>query len=225
MNILAIETSCGKASVAIYSNKKIIAFCHDDAVNMQAENLFSLIDEAFEMTGLTYEDIHYLSSTTGPGSFTGIRIGLSAVKGICLAAPKLIPIAFSNFEVMAFRGLRQISNQLKSIIVILEASTTSLYVQTFDLALNVKHEPQTIGTSDINYYLTDFETPYAIIGNGIKPVIDKIEQKEGLIILPRSTEVNSKHLISLAAYKLRLGKQVSSNIEPLYIKPPSVNGK
>jgi tRNA threonylcarbamoyladenosine biosynthesis protein TsaB len=225
MNILAIESSCGKASVALYSNKSIIAFRQDNAVNMQAENIFPLIDEVFDVTGLKYEHIKYLVTTTGPGSFTGIRIGLSAIKGIALAAAHLSPVAFSNFEVLAFRALKQVCSKLENIVVIFEASSDTLYVQSFNYNLNAYHEPEVLNISDIEYYLKDYKGLTAIAGSGIKLVRNTLPAHEGIITLPRFMEIDAKLLISLAAYKLRFGKPVSNSIEPLYIKPPSVTVK
>jgi tRNA threonylcarbamoyl adenosine modification protein YeaZ len=220
MNILAIETSCGKASVAIYKNKEIAAFECDNALNMQAENLFPLIDKAFLQSDLNYNDINYLSATTGPGSFTGIRIGLSAAKGILLAAKHIAPLAISNFEVIAFRATRQVK-KLKNIVVIFECSQDSVYLQSFDSLLSTNHAADLLEIKDIEYYLKDFTGPTAIAGNGIKTAKNFIPEKPDLFILPRYPEIDARLSISLSAYKIRFGKDISSNLEPLYIKPAS----
>jgi tRNA threonylcarbamoyladenosine biosynthesis protein TsaB len=221
MNILSIEVSCGRASVAIYSNKTICAFFQDREINMQAENLFPLIDKIFAVTNFRYNDINYLTVTSGPGSFTGIRIGLSAVRGIMLAAPHLMPVVLNNFEVMAFRALKQVSSDLKHVVVMFEASTTTVYVQSFDSDLNPYHEPQILVISDINDYLQEYQGLLALAGNCIKSIMNSVDRAEDLIVLPRFHEIDAKLLVSLAAYKIRLNKPISRNIEPLYIKPPS----
>jgi len=142
MNILAIDTSCARASCAISLNNLLLAFIEDPEIQMQAEHLFSLIDQAFKQTNLNYQDITHLAVTNGPGSFTGIRIGLSAVKGILFAAPHISPICVTNFQVAAYRARKQISQKTQNIIILLEASPTLLYVQTFNMELKPISEPK-----------------------------------------------------------------------------------
>jgi tRNA threonylcarbamoyladenosine biosynthesis protein TsaB len=224
MNILAIETSFQKASIAIHAGNNLAAFCHDDAINMQAENLFPLIDKAFVASKLQYSDLKYIAVTNGPGSFTGIRIGLSAVKGIMLAAPHLCSVVLSNFEVMGFMAMKQLSSQVKYIIVILQATPSSIYIQTFNFDLSYCLDPEIIHIDQINNYLSRYDnTISAIIGNAIDLVLDKIIDITNLIILPRFSKVDARLLMFLTRYKLQNAKSVSKEIEPLYIKPASVN--
>ena len=220
MNILAIETSCGKASVAIYSGKTTLAFAQTLENNTQAESLFALIDKVFAQTNLGYNQIDYLATTTGPGSFTGIRIGLSASKGIILAAKHITPCTFSNFEVMAFRALKQTAN-IETIIVALECSATTIYIQSFNCQLHALNDPQILNISELSLYLNSYSGTLAITGSGINITKDIILDKPSIILLPRYPEIDAKLVISLAAYKFRLKKPFNQDLAPLYIKQPS----
>ena len=220
MNILAVETSCGKASVALYSNKKVVAFCQNEKLNMQAEELFPLIDKVFGIAGLNYNNLSHICTTTGPGSFTGIRIGLSAVRGIALAAGHIIQTGFSNFEVMAFRALRQVAN-LENIIVIFECSPTTLYLQRFNENLEAVYQPELIEVSSLDACLSECRGITAIAGNGVKLFSQALPERDDLIILPRYPKIDARLLISLASYKIRFNKPIDNQLEPIYVKSAS----
>lgn len=216
MNILAIDTSCARASCAISSNNKLLAFIEDPDVQMQAEHLFSLIERAFKQTNLSYQDISHLAVTNGPGSFTGIRIGLSAAKGIVFAAPHISPICITNFQVAAYRAFKQISDKTQNIIILLEASSKLLYVQTFDINLKPISDPEMMSNIQASSYIKGFNQLIAISGNGLA-LMDVYNFAENIIALPRFAQINARSLIMTAA-KL---PNLSSQITPLYIRPPS----
>ncbi|AVP88004.1 glycoprotein endopeptidase [Candidatus Phycorickettsia trachydisci] len=216
MNILAIDTSCARASCAISSNNKLLAFIEDPELQMQAEHLFSLIDQAFKQANLNYQDITHLAVTNGPGSFTGIRIGLSAAKGILFAAPHISPICVTNFQVAAYRARKQISRKAQNIIVLLEASSTLLYVQTFNMDLEPISETEVMNNIQAINYIKSFDKLTAISGSGIS-LVNVYDFPENIIILPRFGQINARSLIMTAGNL----QDLSSQIQPLYIRPPS----
>lgn len=90
--ILAIDTSAQNCSVAIIENNQIIADIIYNEKSRQAEILFSLIQQIFSKTNLSYNKIDALAVTLGPGSFTGLRVGIASARGICLASDKPLQI-------------------------------------------------------------------------------------------------------------------------------------
>ena len=88
MNILAVDTSGPVAGVAVLSQGQIVY--EGAAVNRMTHsvNLMPMIDEALTRSGLPMEEIGLFAAVTGPGSFTGVRIGVSAVKGMAHGAGK-----------------------------------------------------------------------------------------------------------------------------------------
>ena len=82
MNVLAVDTSGPVAGVAIWKNG---AIAFDEAVVNKlthSANLLPMIDEALQRTGMSLSDMNRLAVVVGPGSFTGVRIGVSTVKGL-----------------------------------------------------------------------------------------------------------------------------------------------
>lgn len=91
MNILGIETSTKTGSVAIVSEDGVVAQYSLNIEVTHSERLMSTVDRVLKDTGLVIHDLDGFSVAIGPGSFTGLRIGLSTVKGLALATGK--PIA------------------------------------------------------------------------------------------------------------------------------------
>ena len=88
MNLLAVDTSGPVAGVAVLRDGEVAY--EGAAVNRltHSVNLMPMIEEALDRAGLDVNDIDYYASVTGPGSFTGVRIGVSAVKGMAHGAGK-----------------------------------------------------------------------------------------------------------------------------------------
>ncbi len=103
MNILSIDSSTKNASVALEYNNKIIS---KNVLNeiTHSEKILKIIDEVLDESNLTISDIQMLLCTTGPGSFTGLRIGVSTIKAIAhalnlkiMGMPTLELIAYTSF--------------------------------------------------------------------------------------------------------------------------------
>lgn len=85
MKILAFDTANNTASVALSDNDNILAYAEELRPSMQAENLMPMIEQVMKAAQCSYDELDYLAVTNGPGSFTGIRIGLAVAKGILFA--------------------------------------------------------------------------------------------------------------------------------------------
>jgi tRNA threonylcarbamoyladenosine biosynthesis protein TsaB len=82
--LLAIDTAAPRLQLAVLVGEDADALCEDMAQG-QAERIFPAIDELLTRNGIAYADLTRIAVTTGPGSFTGLRIGLSAARGLGLA--------------------------------------------------------------------------------------------------------------------------------------------
>lgn len=104
----------------------------------QAEALLPLVDEAMRASGLTVAALDLVAVTTGPGSFTGIRVGLAAARGIALAA-NLPLLGVTGFEAAAAGAEAAMDG--RCLVVALESRRADLYVQLFDGHRNSLCEP------------------------------------------------------------------------------------
>ncbi len=110
--LLAIETSSELCSVALMINEKIVYEINVKEKHIHSKKLLSMTDEVLKLSGIDIKDLKSTAVSIGPGSFTGLRIGLSAAKGIALGANlPIIPVP--TFEVLAFDICRYLPDRSK----------------------------------------------------------------------------------------------------------------
>ena len=99
--ILSIETSTEVASVAISKEEQLISLKESTQAYSHAEQITLLIQSCLEAASLKMKDLSAVAVSSGPGSYTGLRIGLSTAKGICYALNKPL-IGVSTLQALAF---------------------------------------------------------------------------------------------------------------------------
>src|ERR1700740_3644297 len=130
--ILQIETATTVCSVAIAEEGKTLACIEVEQRNVHAEKITLFIDKVLKETGKTYMDIDAVAVSSGPGSYTGLRIGVSAAKGLCFALDKPL-IAIETLAAMA-DGYRQ-KNQLQEGVLLspmIDARRMEVFTAVFD---------------------------------------------------------------------------------------------
>ncbi|SHM80081.1 tRNA (adenosine(37)-N6)-threonylcarbamoyltransferase complex dimerization subunit type 1 TsaB [Flavobacterium saccharophilum] len=134
--ILNIETATKNCSVAIAKNGETI-LCKEIAEEgySHAEKLHVFIEEAIAEAGITVHDLVAIAVSQGPGSYTGLRIGVSAAKGLCFAL---------NIPLIAVDTLQTLASQAKvtdgKIIPMLDARRMEVYSEIFNANLEVERE-------------------------------------------------------------------------------------
>jgi tRNA threonylcarbamoyladenosine biosynthesis protein TsaB len=140
MNILSFDTTNSLASVAVASNSKLLSYNITSIASQQAESLFKLIKISLLDAKLKFSDIDLVSVSKGPGSFTGVRIGLAAAMGMQTSS-KAQFIGLTNFQVLAYQAY---PSDNKNIIVTIDAKREQYYQQIFDNNLLPIQEAQLI---------------------------------------------------------------------------------
>lgn len=103
MKTLALETSAKSVSVAVTEDGKVLASSYQNIGLTHSVTLMPLLDGMLQNAGLTLKDMDLLAVAAGPGSFTGLRIGVSALKGLAWAEDKPC-CGVSTLEAMAQNG-------------------------------------------------------------------------------------------------------------------------
>lgn len=135
MKILAIDTSSKICSVTIFEDLKTIIELQNDDEKTHSVKLMPMIDTAFKETNLSLDDIDLLACSLGPGSFTGVRIGIATVKAF--ADVKNIPIVgISSLEILAYnvRELALSSNAL--VCSMIDAKNENIYCGLYEFSKN-----------------------------------------------------------------------------------------
>lgn len=196
MKILSFDTTNNLASTAIINNGQLLSYNTTTTDSQQAEKLFSLIEQSLIEAKLTLSDLDLISVTNGPGSFTGVRIGLAAALGMQMVC-KTKFLSLTNFQVLAYFAKQQSIDQ--EIAVLLDARREQLYLQKFDSNLVTIDEPSLVNIKDLNLPKDCF-----LIGDGMAQAQQiKVDAK----LLAKATEFYWKT------------KQYHDLI-PLYIRQP-----
>jgi tRNA threonylcarbamoyladenosine biosynthesis protein TsaB len=124
MIILALDTCCSRCSVAIFKGNNCVKFLIEETPHKQAELAIFMVEKALTESNLEYKDIDYLTCTVGPGSFTGIRIGLAAMQGINQIIKKPT-LGISTLEAMSY-----LNNSIE-VVTTLAAGKGQFYCQRF----------------------------------------------------------------------------------------------
>ena len=124
MNLLAIESSSRKLSIGLKKEAKITKL-HSDKINDSANSLPILTKKIIKDASLSFKDLDAICISSGPGSFTGLRVGMSYTKGIALALDiPVIPI--STFDVLAY-------NNSQSLCVVIFSHGNTFYVCDYNV--------------------------------------------------------------------------------------------
>ena len=162
MKILSVDTSSNVCGVSILENEKLICKLDAISINSHSETLMPMIDNALSKANLSLDDINLIVCDIGPGSFTGIRIGVATSKAF--HDSKNIPlVGITSLETLA----RQISNNLSKnsfICSMIDCKNDNCYFalyQKTDEILDVLIEPQAenidIALSIVDSFIEDSE--------------------------------------------------------------------
>jgi len=139
--ILCIETSTSVCSVALFQNQRVLSFLREDVPNSHSTLLTVLIEKLLDEASLSVKDLDAVAVSSGPGSYTGLRIGVSVAKGICFALD--IPlIAISSLEIMAANFLEIMPDIGKDDILcpMIDARRMEVYSALFHSDLSLVRE-------------------------------------------------------------------------------------
>ena len=210
MNILSFNTSTEKFSLAIYKKNKIIFYYSRILEKNYSKYLIPIIQDSLNKAKINLKQINIISISLGPGSFTGIRLGIAAAKG--LSAPHNISLfGFNNMDLI-LNSLDKKNNN-KKILILIKSKKNDFYYQIFDS----KHKPLNKIAYFSNFKLPKFSKNEEILVTGDinKETKNKIKFIVKKKFLFKKNSFNAKNLINLT--KLNLSKNYVKKIEPIYI--------
>lgn len=139
--ILHIETATQVCSAALSRDGVLLAEAIAETEMSHASTLMPLIDELFKKQNILKEDLSAVSVSSGPGSYTGLRIGVSTAKGICYSLG--IPLMAVGSLHSAASAMKEISNATGTdlLIPLIDARRMEAFAAIFDASLNELREP------------------------------------------------------------------------------------
>ncbi|MBK7215305.1 MAG: tRNA (adenosine(37)-N6)-threonylcarbamoyltransferase complex dimerization subunit type 1 TsaB [Bacteroidales bacterium] len=217
--ILSIETATEVCSVAISDQNGILALKENAGANEHSAQLTVFVQKVLHETGLSINSMDAIAVSMGPGSYTGLRIGVSAAKGFCYALDKPL-IAISTLKAMAmhaqeiYPGLNEENVLLCPMI---DARRMEVYSALYGNNLEtVRPVDAIILTEDSFQDFKDFRI--ALFGNGAEKTRELFKDKD-YILYPGPLHATASSIASLAWEKfLASDFEDTAYFEPMYLK-------
>jgi len=211
--ILNIETSTTNCSVSLSKEGETLVLKEDNNVNYShAESLHVFIDDVIEAAKLTSKDIDAIAVSKGPGSYTGLRIGVSAAKGLCFALD--IPlISISTLNALA----HQVNIEDGVIVPMLDARRLEVYSAIYNTSYKEIRgvEAQILDDSSFSEYLKHKTVHF--IGNGVEKTKNLITHPNAVFIEGKLPSANEMSRLAYNKYKKSDIEDVAY-FEPFYLK-------
>lgn len=202
MNILALDTAGKTAAVAVLRDETLLyeSFCNTGLTH--SETILPMVDTALRACGLTPAQIDLLGVTAGPGSFTGLRIGLGLVKG--LALPGATPCAgVSTLEAFARGWAGQ-----GTVIPALDARRGQVYWAAFDLATHTRLTPDAAEPLEaLENLLAMCPKPIFFVGDGAALCYNRYSGTPGVAPCPPALRGGRGAGVGLAALAMHAAGQ------------------
>jgi len=221
MRILALDTALNACSVALSEDETILAFHHEERARGHAETLLPIIKSLMTEARTRFEDLDMIAVSVGPGTFTGLRIGLAAARGIAIAANKPC-LGITTLNALAASVPAELADGCV-IIPAIDARRKEIYVQSYRYEDNSARPtpidvPQAVEISAAHTFLPD--TPFLILGSG-GPLLKEAGQLEGLSFELADLEPNpDARVIAALARERGVPVEGSPPPAPLYLRGP-----
>ena len=219
MLILAFETSAKAGSVALMDDKKLLGESYQNTGLTHSQTLLTMAQDLLQSCGCGVKDVTAVAVAAGPGSFTGVRIGVAAAKGFAWGA-ELPCCGVSTLEAMAMQlGIHQ-----GYICPVMDARRSQVYNALFHVEggnCNRVTEDRAISLEDLGKELNNLQEPIFLVGDGSVLCYNTLtETVPGLVMPPEHRMHQRAAGVALAAREqlARGEKADAASLSPNYLR-------
>ncbi len=217
MRILGFDSSAKSASVAICENGAIIAQSFQNSGLTHSRTLLPMAEDMLKNLDLTINDIDLIAVAHGPGSFTGVRIGVAAVKGLAWAADKPV-CGVSTLEAMAHNGVCAQNDSI--ICCCMDARRSQFYNALFEMR-GVKPyrlcEDRAISAMELADEIKKLKKSVFLVGDGAALCYNTLDNLEvDIILAPEPMRFQTAWGVCMAAEGTK--KQTVHELLPVYLR-------
>jgi tRNA threonylcarbamoyladenosine biosynthesis protein TsaB len=218
--LLHIDTATEKAGVCISQDEKVLAVETNDAQKNHASFVQPAIQALLKNTGIVRSQIDAISVTAGPGSYTGLRVGMATAKGLAYALNK--PLILKNtLEVMAYAAIQDSMavGQINANMLfcpMIDARRMEVFTGLYDAGLQIVTPPYALilEPDSFDSYLIDNNITFS--GNGHYKYKEIIQNKK-VIFTDVKHDVNHLSILAFNAYLHKQFADIAYS-EPFYLK-------
>ncbi|MEO5888721.1 MAG: tRNA (adenosine(37)-N6)-threonylcarbamoyltransferase complex dimerization subunit type 1 TsaB [Ferruginibacter sp.] len=217
--ILNIDTAIDEANISISKNGGIIAQLSNNEQNKQAGFLQPAIQSLLKNASVSIQELAAIAISAGPGSYTGLRVGMASAKGLCYALNKPL-ITIGTLEIMAYAAILETHNDVLSSSVLfcpmIDARRMEVFTALYDKHLEPVSSPAAI-ILDENFLANSLlKNKILFFGNGAKKW-ELICRHENAAFIAASTNSLAMSKLAYKKYKQQDFADLAYT-EPLYLK-------
>ena len=218
--ILCLETATPVCSVALNSACCTLAMRETEGQNAHSEKITNFIREVMEEAKIDYPQLDAVAVSQGPGSYTGLRIGVSTAKGICYAAD-LPLMAIDTLEAMAYGMKDKLGSQIGPddlLIPMIDARRMEVYASVFDANLNKINDTAALVIEENSFEDLRKDHRLWLFGDGA-PKLSKLFENQPNIYIIDGFKPSAAYMKVLAERALQQQQFVDvAYFEPFYLK-------
>ena len=234
--ILCLETATPSCSVALVHNGEVLACEEDPKGQNHSEKITLFIDSVMKKAGVSYNQLDAVAVSMGPGSYTGLRIGVSTAKGICYAVSKPL-IAVETLESMAYGGKVVISSEVEKssandnmiLIPAIDARRMEVYAAIFDENVNKIKDTEAVIIDENSFADLKKDHHLYLFGDGADKCAELFKNDDKITVI-KDFYCSAKYMNTIAQQKFNNKDFVDvAYFEPFYLKDfvpgtPTVKG-
>lgn len=219
--ILCLETATPVCSVALNDGNRCLALRECVGQNAHSEKITIFIKEVLDEVGVGYDQLDAVAVSMGPGSYTGLRIGVSTAKGVCYAADRKL-MAVDTLQAMAYGMHQQLADRLQPndlLIPMIDARRMEVYASIFDANLNKIQDTAALIIDENSFSdLVAEGHRLWLFGDGA-PKLKAVFANRPEIHIMEGFNPSAAFMASLAEQQLKAGQFVDvAYFEPFYLK-------
>ncbi len=213
--ILALETSTPVCSVALFKNEELLSYNELRVEKSQSSNLTLMISHCLEYAGVAFAELDAVAVSMGPGSYTGLRIGISTAKGICLGSNCQL-IGINSLEGMLYSDIKYKSS-FQYYVPMIDARRMEVYCLVGDAngAVIKETQPEIVDDSSFKELV---ESSVVFFGDGAEKLHNIFKGKASFHIWD-NFRPDAKSIGALANEKFKIRAfEDTAYFEPFYLK-------
>lgn len=214
--ILALDTATEACSVAL-SHQSLLITRDELSPRTHTQRILPMVDEVLNEAHIAINDVDYLAFGRGPGSFTGVRVGVGIAQGLALGA-NLPVIGVSNLLTMAEQAYQQLG--ATEIVALIDARMNEVYFAQFSKTEQgwVERVNEQVCSPEQAIAQIQIECKPFVVGTGWA-AYPPFTQANLDVTITEITLPSAQYMISLAEYAIQQGKtQTAFEIEPVYLR-------
>ncbi len=217
MKILALDSSAVPASAAIWEDGKILGEFYSNTRQTHSQTLLPMVEGLLKCTSVSLKEIDQFAVSAGPGSFTGVRIGVACVKGLAMPEDKPC-VGVSTLEAIAWN----LSCMEATICAVMDARCQQVYNAVFEAdGQNLRRltPDRALSIEELSHEVANWKSPVYLVGDGAKLCFSSPEFSSLDVLLP------PEHLLyqrasSVAQAALHTPAVTCAQLAPFYLRMP-----